>query len=178
MPVPELGAAWDTLRLAGRVVQCKNPDVHVTLPSGVDPQKPKGGKKSKNKDQGDPPAKVKIKLQLADDAQRNAFLALVPFLRPHSKTGARNPIEIIHPNTAFWGIRYVTIGDIDSPMPSAVTGWTVEIEAFEWSTKPIAVKQPNDKKPKGASDGWAPFVDDKVRQEAPAHTDAPMTNLF
>lgn len=158
---------WDTCTLGASKIPGEV-QVIVTLPDGLDVKKPKGGKKATIQDNGDPPAELTIIVTLGpEDLQ--AFKSLVPTLRKRTKTGARDPLKIVHPNPNFWGITTVTIGKIRSPMPETGGFWVVEISAYEWAPGPAKVDK-SAKTPKSAA-GSAGSADEgswnKFRDTAP-----------
>jgi hypothetical protein len=174
---PDGDRSWDVLILGGKVVP-GIANVVMDLQAGLDVGKPKGGKGATIKDEGDPPAVVDVTVQLATQEELDAFKALVPMLRPKSKSAARDPIPIEHPNPNFWGIRNVVVGDIKAPMPTAKEGWTISIKLIEWVPVPKAVKKSSKKSEEKEAAAWAPFVDKDVREKAPSQTNAAKTNLF
>lgn len=169
--------SWNLVRLGPKYLFIAK--VNVKLPSGLDVQKPKGAKGATIKDEGDPPAEITIELQLNSRPSLQAFEAAKPMLRQKAKNGAREPLEIEHPNPNYWGITAIVIKDIDSPQPDAVTGWKVTIQALEWKPAPNAVK-PAAKKPKAIGDdaaAWAPYVDKTAVTDSPAKTGAAAKNF-
>lgn len=152
MPTPNWWRTedWDALYLGGK----RMPGiarVNVSLPSGLDVQKPKGGKKATIKDEGAPPAELDIELELTPE-QVTEFEAHIPLLRPRSKAGARDPLEIGHPNARLWGINVVTIGEIGAPHPKTGHTYSVSFRAHEWAPAPTKTKKPAEK-PKGDEAG-------------------------
>src|SRR5690606_39927556 len=55
-----------------------------SLPSGLDIQKPKGGKKATIRDEGAPPAQLDIEVELLPE-ELQEFESHIPLLRPRSK---------------------------------------------------------------------------------------------
>lgn len=171
--------AWDTCILGGKqlpgVVR-----VSVSLPSGLDVQKPKGGKQATIVDDGDPPADVDIEIEITED-DIPAFRSCIPVLRARSKNGARDPLAIVHPNTAMWGITSITVGDIESPPPSPGGSQVIRVRAVEWAPAPTKVRKPKDK-PKEAEDdsSWAPFREDsgQLMSVAPSEDENSADNLM
>lgn len=130
---------WDTLRL-GNEVMPGVANVQVEFPSGLDIKKPKGARGATIKDQGAPPAELRITLELQhEDMER--FESVLRVLRPRAVAGARNPLEITHPQAALWGIAAVTVGPISSPMPQQGGTYIVAFTAYEWAPAPKKVKK-------------------------------------
>lgn len=151
---------WDFVWLGGELLPGVA-QVSVKLGSDLDVKKPPGGTGATIRDQGDPPAEVTIVLNVANQAELDQLESMRPKLRPKSKTGARDPLEIQHPNPNFWGITAVTVKEIDSPSPNAVQGWDLTITCLEWFPAPKPTPK-NKKKPKDDATAWQPFVDDDV----------------
>lgn len=130
--------------------------VSVTLPDCLDRQKPRGAKKSRTRDDGDKPAEIEIELELLA-GQYPALKSFIPMLRPRGKTEPKNPLKIVHPKCAMWGIDVVTIGQISDPAPRNGGTLVLKIKAFEWTPEPSPVKAMA-KKPEDSSDadngGW------------------------
>jgi len=168
--------SWDTLFLGGDFMPGVA-RVDVTLSSDLDIAKPKAGKGATIKDNGDPPAKLKIRLQIVTKDEIDALAQKLSLLRPKAKNGARDPVEIGHPNANFWGINTITITDISSPQPDAVDGWIITIDAVQWFPAPKAVAAAS-KKPTATGDAaaWAPYVDKKAATDKPSATGAPAAN--
>jgi hypothetical protein len=148
MPVSDWNQSedWDVLRLGGQVVP-GIARVDVDLGSGLDVKKPKGGSGATIHDQGTPPATLKITVELHHEGmgQQNEVeefqSKIIPLLRPRSRNGARDPLEIQHPQAALWGVHVVTIGDISSPMPGRGGTYIVSFTAIEWAPAPVKTKQ-------------------------------------
>ncbi|MDX1526973.1 MAG: hypothetical protein R3337_00010 [Gammaproteobacteria bacterium] len=138
------------LKLAGRALPGVA-HVSVSLPDGQDRQKPRGRKKCRTRDDGDRPAEVDCELELLPE-QLPQLKSFVSTLRPRGKNQARQPVKIVHPKCAFWGIDAVTIGKIHDPAPSAGDSVIIRIQMFEWAPEPTEVNAQS-KKPKDASDG-------------------------
>jgi hypothetical protein len=158
MPLPDWTKSedWDVLYLAGvRIAGVAR--VTFSGESGLDIQKPKGGRRATMKDDGDPPGKLEVELQLLPE-DMEAFEQQIPLLRPTSKNGARDPLEIGHPEARLWGIHVVTIGPINSSHPESGGVKIVTFTAYEWAPAPAPVKKAATK-PSSAGD-WAPFIDD------------------
>jgi hypothetical protein len=130
---------WDVVLLGGRFLPgfCT---VDISLPSGLDVQKPKGANGATIRDEGSPPAELTIKTSIEEREELDALQAMVPILRPRAKDGARDPLSIVHPNANFWGITAVVIEEISSPQPTAMGGWIVTIKALEWFPAPKKAK--------------------------------------
>lgn len=152
--------AWDFVWLGGMLL-AGIAKVSVKLSSDLDVKKPQGGTGATIADKGDPPAEIVIELNLANQNELNQLETMRSKLRPKSKSGARDPLEIVHPNPNFWGITAVTVKDIDSPSPDAVGGWNITITCVEWFPAPKKTPKPS-KKPKDESSAWAPYADDGV----------------
>lgn len=154
MPAPDWWRSedWDALYLGGK----KFPGVarvNVALPSGLDIQKPKGGKRATIRDEGAPPAELDIEVELLPK-ELVEFEALIPLLRPRSKNGARDPLEIGHPQARLWGINVVTIGEVGAPHPQRGGTYKVNITAHEWAPAPTAVKKPQSKPRDADPENW------------------------
>jgi hypothetical protein len=146
MPLPNWNKTgeWDTFYLAGRPL-AGVARVDVNLDSGLDVQKPKGGKKAAIRDQGTPPAEIKVELELTH-AQLETLEAQVNLLRPRAVKGVREPLEASHPNLKLWGINIVTVGKISSPTPRAGGSFTVTIDMVEWVKTPKKQNKPKETK--------------------------------
>lgn len=144
MPTPNwnISPDWNVLLLGDGpmpgVAEC-----HVTMPSGVDVKKPKGGRRARARDTGSPPAKLSIILTLLPEDMAS-FERLLPLLRPRGENGVMDPVSIAHPNARMWGINAVLIEEIDSPMPSSGGTLVIKIKAIEWVPAPKAVKKPKE----------------------------------
>lgn len=130
---------WDYVVLGGEVVPGVA-QVEVSASTGLDIQKAKGGKGAVVKDNGDPPASVKITflLQGGDIEEFRDFV--VPLLRPRDATGGRPPLEIQHPNCELWGISRVMVGNIRSSQPKPGGQMTITAHCTEWDDRFKAVK--------------------------------------
>lgn len=165
---------WDQLYLGGmRVPGVAR--VQVKLPSGLDIQKPKGGKRATIRDDGDPPAQLDIEIELQPHEMAE-FEGLIPFFRARSKNG-RAPLEIAHPNAALWGIGVITIGEIDSPMPRSGGTKLISMKAHEWAPAPVAVKKAPDKPKVDEMASWVPYTDDGVAGSGFHPSEDPAENL-
>lgn len=130
---------WDYVVLGGQVVPGVAV-VDVTMGTGLDIQKPKGGKRATIFDDGDPPAEVSIKLLLQSDEMEGFRDFIMPMLREPGKNGGRQPLEITHPNCELWGIDTIAVGNISSPSPESGGLMTITISATEWVAAPEPVK--------------------------------------
>ena len=161
MPAPDWLSTsdWDVLFLAGN----RMPGVarvSITMKGGLDVKKPKKGKKAKVQDEGIHPARIEIELELQSD-ELEEFERAIPDLRPRSKDGSRNPIDISHPNARLWGVNAVMVDDIKSPHPETGGTLTIQISCIEWVAKVKKNGKQKDK-PKGTEeDGWnvQPLID-------------------
>lgn len=144
----------DVVKLGGRSLPGVA-RVTVTMPDCIDRQKPRGRKKCKTRDDGDKPAEIEIELELTP-GQHVALKPFVPMLRPRGKSEPRNPLAIVHPKCAFWGIDVVTIGQIQDPAPIGGGSVVVMIRAFEWTPEATEVAKPQEKPQDGTEqgDGW------------------------
>lgn len=163
MPLPDWVKTedWDALRLGGKRVP-GIAKVKAKLGCGLDIKKPKGGKKGTIKDDGDPLAELEVELDMSHQDVVE-FAALVPIIRPVAKGGARDPLQIEHPEAALWGIFNVTVGDIDSDHPESGGRKKITLKLIEWAAAPVTVKssakQPDDAADRGA---WGALVGDSV----------------
>jgi hypothetical protein len=132
---------WDYVVLGGQVVPGVA-IVDVSMGTGLDIQKPKGGKRATIVDDGDPPAEVEIKLLLQSDDMEAFRDFIMPILREPGKNGGRQPLEISHPNCELWGIDTIAVGNISSPSPQSGGLMTITINATEWVAAPEPVKAP------------------------------------
>lgn len=130
---------WDVLRLGGQVMPGVA-RVDVELGSGLDVKKPKGGRGARIKDQGAPPTELRITIELQHE-EMDRFIAIRKLLRPRNVDGARDPMEIQHPQAALWGIHVVTIGAITAPMPGRGGTYVVTFTAIEWAPAPKKTKK-------------------------------------
>lgn len=161
VPNPNRTEDWDVLFLGGQRVPGVA-YVDVKLGSGLDVQKPKGGKKATIRDEGAPPAELDITIKLDPSKDEiTKFQAFIPKLRPRSKSGAREPLEIGHPQAALWGINVVTVGDIDAPHPESGGFYMPRFRATEWAPAPVVVKPKPKPKPDDSED-WnvQPLIDE------------------
>jgi hypothetical protein len=135
--------AWETLYLGGkRIVGVATVD--VKLGGNLDIQKPKGGKKARIRDNGDPPAEVDITIELLSTEVKE-FESQIDIIRPRAYDRAHDPIEIGHPNARLWDINVVTIGQISSPQPGPGGALKIKITAHEWHPEPKEVKKAKEK---------------------------------
>lgn len=135
--------AWDVLVL-GEVRVPGVARVKVTLPSGLDKKKPKGGGKARIRDLGAQPAELSIEVQLLPEEMAEFEARIVPKLRARSVGGVAQKLSITHPNAALWGVNQVKIGKVGSPMPSSGGGYVIEFEAIEHVDHPKRVKKPDE----------------------------------
>lgn len=177
MPTPDwvTNESWEVLYLGGeRLFGVARVD--IKLPSGLDIQKPKGGRRATIKDEGTPPAVLDISIELLP-IELALFELQIGLLRPRSKNGARDPIEIGHPNARLWGINVVTIGEIDSPQPRAGGTYVCSFTAHEWAPAPTKVKK-SKKKPKDKAkeiEEWN--VQKLIEEQRPARSTAASDNF-
>lgn len=120
--------------------------VDVELVSDIDKQKATGRRKSRSRDKGDKPHKVKIEITLTP-AELPAFAELIPILDPGRRKGVREPVYIENANANLWGVTLIDIEKISSPSPRDGGFWVIGIDAEEWSPEPKEVKKAA-KKPK------------------------------
>jgi hypothetical protein len=144
-------AAWDTLYLAGKPLP-GIARVDIELPSGIDVQKPKGGKKAVVKDDGVPPAEISVELEMLPE-NIQAFEVLVNTLRPRGLTKPREPVEITHPLCKLWGINAVQVGQLSTPSPRAGGSFVANIQLIEWVPQPKTPKKPKNKPAASAKAG-------------------------
>jgi len=160
MPLPNWVTTedWDILRLGGvRIPGIAK--VKGKLGSGLDVKKPKGGKKATIKDDGDPPGELDVELSMSHQDVVE-FAEIIPVLRAITKDGARDPLQVEHPEAYLWGINNVTVGDIDSDHPDQGGRKKITLKLIEWAPAPAAVKA-SKKAPDGSeAGGWAGFEDD------------------
>lgn len=154
MPAPDWWRTedWDALYLGGKRIPGVA-RVNISLPSGLDIQKPKGGKKATIRDEGAPPAQLDIEVELLPE-ELQEFESHIPLLRPRSKNGARDPLEIGHPNARLWGINVITVGEVSAAHPTTGGTYTVHIQAHEWAPAPTPVKKPQNKPRDGDPENW------------------------
>lgn len=163
MAVPDwyTDESWDTLFLGG--VQVPGVvKVNVKLGSGLDIQKPKGWKKATIKDDGAPPIELSIRVEMNAGELINFQEDIIPLIRTRSKKGARDPLEIEHPQAQLWGVDVVTIGDIDAPTPEEGGSYILTMQAIEWYPAPVEPKKPSEN-PKGKEKDvqtWRDFAAD------------------
>lgn len=176
MPLPNWTstADWDTLYLAGQAL-AGIARVDVDLESGLDVQKPKGSQKAAIKDEGAPPAKIKVELEFTFP-QLEQFEKQVGLLRPRAVNGSRAPIEAAHPLLKLWGINVVTIGSITSPSPRAGGSFTVQIDMVEWVASPKKIKKP-EAKPDDGGDKFFANTDQIMAENAAARNERTQNNL-
>lgn len=131
--------AWDTLYLAGEALP-GIARVDIELPSGLDVQRPKGGKKACVKDEGIPPAEVNVELEMLYEHVA-AFEKRINLLRPKAVGKGRDPVEVTHPLCALWGINIVQIGQVSNPSPRAGGSFVVNFTLVEWVPQPKTQKK-------------------------------------
>lgn len=137
-PTPS-DTSWDKVFLGGDIVPGVA-KVSVRKKSGLDIQKPKGGKRASIVDNGDPLAKVTIRLEMFADEYKEFRDFILPIIAPKNKSGGREPLEIGHPHAQMYGINTVAIEDIDAPAPESGSTVKVTITAVEWAPAPAKVK--------------------------------------
>ncbi len=162
---------WEVLYLAGQRM-AGLAVVDVKLGSGLDVKKPKGGSKATIRDEGTPPSTLRITIKL-NPTELETFQRQIPLLRPRSIGGARDPLEIGHPQARIWGIHVVTIGEIDAPQPETGELYIVTFDATEWAPGPKKVKA-SKKKPEDDS-GWD--VQKLINDNRPSRTGAAQKNF-
>ncbi len=162
MAVPDWisSSDWDDLYLAG----AKMPGVarvSISLPTGVDVKKPKGGRRAKLRDCGAPPCKIRIQLELMPDELPEFEAEVVPLLRPRAADGLSDPVEIAHPNARLWGVHVIVVEEVDAPHPDAGDSLKVSFNAREWAPQPTKVGKGTDKPKDDGSDDWnvQPLID-------------------
>lgn len=177
MPVADWtqSGEWDVLYLGGQ----RMPGVarvEIDLPSSLDVQKPKGGKKAVVQDKGAMPATVKIELELLPEDLPDLDSAISK-VRARAKNGVQEELAIAHPNARLFGVNMVKVGRISSPMPRSGGTLTISIEAIEHVKAPKAIKKPSPK-PK-SEEPWDDQVQDAQRalREPPSKTGAALENF-
>lgn len=165
---------WDRLELGG-VPMPGVARVEVKLPSSIDRQKPKGGKKARLKDVGSQPAELSIELELQDDELPEFEREAIPILRSRKAGASLEKLSISHPQARMWGIAQVKVGKISSPMPRTGGTYTVHIEAWEHVDVPKVAKPPKEV----AEGDWAKQTNDAVSalKQSPAQTGAAEDNF-
>lgn len=144
--------SWDVVVLGGTV--CPGvATVSAQAPSGLDHQKPKGQKKTFTVDNGDPPVRLKVKVELLPDEFIQFRDNVLPILRPRSKRGGRDPLSIGHPMAEFFGVENVTVDDIDVAEPRSGGTCTVTLQCFEWTAAPAPVKTKGKVQTTGSASG-------------------------
>lgn len=177
---------WAVLGLGG-VTLPGTARVRITLESGLDIKKPKGGNKATLKDEGEPPASLEVELELLPE-DIPAFQKAWPVLRPTSKRGARDPLAIVHPLATIAKITAVTVGKIELPMPDPGGSWKVRFTVHEWAPAPKPVKA-SKKKPKDkGTEGWEDLIQPAggsfsslptiLERSAPSDSGSALENLF
>jgi hypothetical protein len=141
---------WDVLYLGEK--KCPGvATVSISMKSGIDTRKPRGGKKAAQKDVGAPPAQVDIELEMMPNELDEFSNEIVPLLRPKNVFAPRDPISIGHPQARIWNVNVVIGGEIKSPHPT--TGGTIKVSftVEEWAPQPTTVNKSADK-PKDDND--------------------------
>jgi hypothetical protein len=106
-------AAWNRCELGGLDMPGLAL-VKVRLSEELDIKKPKGAHGATITRQGYNPAKVTILLRMWEAEQFEAFQDVVVPLRPKVGGGrSAEPLSIVHPRAALWGIQAVSILSID-----------------------------------------------------------------
>lgn len=175
MPVPDwvLEEDWEVLFLGGK----RMPGVarvEISLPSGLEVHKPRGGKKARIKDIGVPPAEVEIELELLS-YEMPELERVIDLLRPRAAGGARKPLEIGHPNARLWGINIVKIRNVGSPHPAPGGSFKLKFSAYEHTDTPKKVKAPAAKPENEDPSNWD--VDPLIDALRPHQQGAPQANF-
>ncbi len=141
------GGEWDVLYLSlpGETDTRPLPGVarvDVRRASGLDVNKPRGAKKARVVDVGVHPAELDVELVMtADDLP--LLKALLPRLSPRSANGGLQPLGIVHPNAALWGVNAVLVSEVSSPTPRANGIFALRLKLIEHVEQPKKVKKPN-----------------------------------
>ena len=130
---------WDKVWFAGN--ECPGiARVNASLPNGLDVQKPKGGKRATIKDNGDPPIRLDVTLELLPDELPDLVQTVLPSLRPVGKDGGRAPVSFWHPMATALNVANVIVSDVQLKHPKSGGTMTVTIKCMEWVPAPAKVK--------------------------------------
>jgi hypothetical protein len=132
-------SSWDVVVIGG-VYWPGIAKVNVKAPSGVDVQKPKGGKRAKIEDNGDPPLDIDITVTLTPAELQEFTSKVVPLLRPRGKTKGKQPLEFLHPMAEVWGISNILVLNADMAHPEPGGTMKVRVRAIEWVPQPAKVR--------------------------------------
>lgn len=130
---------WDVVYLGGEILP-GIASVTVTTAGDIDERKSPGVRLSTPVDKGEKAAKVLISLTVLPSMYDRLREVIAPILRPQSKTGARQPMEIEHPLCELWGIGVVIVESVTTPNPSSGGTMAVRINCVEWNPAPAAAK--------------------------------------
>ena len=177
----EDGSPWTILILAGKRLP-GFARVDVSLPSGLDIRKRRGKRGGFVKDEGDPPRRLKARLQIFTPEDLLLLDDFRDLLISGTVSGARDPLTIQHPLANFLGIHTVVLGDAEFPQPDDL--WEISFDMVEWLPEAADANKQSDvdkqkAKAKAEEDAWAPFRDDGVAGSGapPAEANAAHDNL-
>lgn len=139
---------WDVLYLGGQRLPGVA-RVDVKLPSGLDVQKPRGGKKASIKDSGAQPARLSVQLEMLPEDLDEWDRVLSSKIRPAQANAGQKKLEIAHPQARMYGVNMVRVGDISAPMPRSGGTYVVRMELLEHVDAPKAVKRETKKTAEG-----------------------------
>lgn len=129
---------WDTLTLGGM----KLPGVCAVTcqpQREVDKKKPHGGDGAKVTIRGYLPSEVMINLTIWTGEQWKIWQQIAQKLWPRAGKPAADPFDIVHPETALWGIKSVIVISPSSSKKGTVDGqrvWAIKcLEQFEPTKK-------------------------------------------
>jgi len=156
---------WDALYLGGKRIP-GIASVDMSLGSGLDVKKPKGGAKATIRDEGTPPTELSVTVRMTHE-ELERFESVIPMLRPRAVNGSRPPLEIAHPQARLWGVNVVTCGPIEAPHPETGDLYVTTFKLTEWVPAPKKMKASAPKKPEDDG-GWD--VDPLVAANRPSRT--------
>jgi hypothetical protein len=128
---------WNTLNLGGKIWPGIW-EIDCPVERKIDVKKAKGKDKADIKDEGYEVTKLVLTGRLANKTQFDQFQVLLAEIHPRKAGGVRTPTEILHPKANLLGISTIYVNKIDVNTPTAKSGMTVKMDAFEIA-KPEAV---------------------------------------
>ena len=136
---PVEGDAWDVCQLGGEWLPglC---EVKTTVKRDVKIKKAKGKGGASMEDQGNDVATGTITLKMWTSAQWTELLRILPTIQPRRPEGAKDPLELVHPEPNAKAVTQVFVDEIP-PFDKDDKGlMTVTFKFTEWCPAPKPVK--------------------------------------
>lgn len=131
--------SWDYVLLAD--TPCPGvATVDIEIDTGIDVQKPRGQKKAYTVDNGEPPARVKITIELLPSEVERFTKSIMPIIRPGGAKKGRDPMNFGHPLGTMWGISKIIVDKISAPSPKSGMAMSITLDCLEWAPAPKKVK--------------------------------------